>query len=206
MRRTLMPAPMGLILIAFAGLIASPGGETRAQGVTNIEVGNYYFCSPASQDNICETSISAGDTVVWNVASGIHTVTECANSYSTCPPSGGFDSGQLSMGGSFSHTFDTVGVFEYHCDFHPDQMRGSITVTAQVATATPTPTAAQTPAPTATLTATQTLAPTASPVAAPVSGGLPDRGAGAGEVTALAVVGGLFLITLGFLVRKARRL
>jgi tyrosinase len=40
-----------------------------------------------------------------------------------------FDSGPLSTGQTFRHTFTTAGVFDYHCAIHPD-MRGKVVVTA----------------------------------------------------------------------------
>src|SRR3990172_517710 len=105
-------------------------------------------------------------TVTWNNVSGFHTFTECDDTFSTCPPAGGFDSGNLLTGNSFSHTFDSPGAFEYLCSFHPTDMRGRITVqAAPTATPTPVPTAAP----------SGTAAPT-SPGASPAPGSLPRAG------------------------------
>lgn len=41
---------------------------------------------------------------------------------------GSFDSGNLSAGDEFTHTFDEPGEYEYSCAFHPS-MTGTITVT-----------------------------------------------------------------------------
>jgi len=38
-----------------------------------------------------------------------------------------FQSGAISPGSSFSHTFTTAGEFAYHCEFHPN-MTGTIVV------------------------------------------------------------------------------
>jgi plastocyanin len=60
-----------------------------------------------------------GDTVVWrNGDSTNHTVT--ANDAS-------FDSGYIPSGGTFSLTFDKVGVYAYHCTIHKF-MRGDVVV------------------------------------------------------------------------------
>jgi plastocyanin len=64
--------------------------------------------------------VHAGDTVSWsNNGQADHTVTDNA---------GAFDSGVLSPGGEYSETFDTPGVYSYHCEIH-DNMRGTLVVT-----------------------------------------------------------------------------
>jgi len=61
-----------------------------------------------------------GDTVTWYNAGGApHTVD--ANS-------GAFESPILDPGNDYSVTFDTGGVYFYHCDIHPN-MRGMVVVT-----------------------------------------------------------------------------
>ena len=63
---------------------------------------------------------SAGETVTWYNAGGTaHTVDA---------DSGAFDSPTLNPGNDYSVTFDTGGVYFYHCDFHPN-MRGLVVVT-----------------------------------------------------------------------------
>jgi plastocyanin len=69
-----------------------------------------------------DTPVSQGDTVVWtNKMSMQHTVT--ADDFS-------FDSGQLGKDASFSQVFDTPGAVPYHCENHPDEMTGTVTVKA----------------------------------------------------------------------------
>jgi plastocyanin len=64
--------------------------------------------------------VGAGDTVVWtNRMSMPHTVTADDSS---------FDSGQLAKNKSFSHRFDTAGTVGYHCENHPDEMTGKVSV------------------------------------------------------------------------------
>lgn len=72
-------------------------------------------------------SINPGDVVTWtNNGQMQHTVTASDAS---------FDSGTLSPGQTFSHTFNTPGDFAYYCKFHGTAsgtgMVGDITVTGQ---------------------------------------------------------------------------
>ncbi len=61
-----------------------------------------------------------GDTVLWkNVQAAPHTVTSKTSEWP--------DSGTISQGGTFSHTFDKAGTFDYSCTIHPG-MDGKITV------------------------------------------------------------------------------
>src|SRR5215475_1829539 len=54
--------------------------------------------------------VGMGDTVVWtNKMNTSHTVTA---------DDGTFDSGVIGRDQSFSHTFDTVGSVDYHCEIH----------------------------------------------------------------------------------------
>jgi plastocyanin len=66
--------------------------------------------------------ISPGTTITWkNVGKEAHTVTSDDGTGES------FDSGTLSPGRSFSHTFNNEGAFTYHCVFHED-MLGTIIV------------------------------------------------------------------------------
>lgn len=64
-------------------------------------------------------NIKKGDTVVWaNNDSAPHTVTG---------DNGGPNSPTLNKNGTYSFTFNTAGIFPYHCAFHPS-MKGTIIV------------------------------------------------------------------------------
>lgn len=64
--------------------------------------------------------VAAGTTVTWTNRDAIpHTVTA---------HDGGFDSGELAQGQSYSHRFDVPGTHAYHCHPHPN-MTGTIVVT-----------------------------------------------------------------------------
>lgn len=70
-----------------------------------IEIKNFAY-SPSI------LTIKKGDTVTWtNMDSVKHTVTSDTGKE--------LDSQLLTNGESYSHTFDTAGIFAYHCTPHP---------------------------------------------------------------------------------------
>jgi plastocyanin len=158
-------ALVALVAVAVAGKSASAAG-------VSVEAGNDYFCSQTFEGSICETDITVGDAVTWNVVAGSHTVTECSAGFAACPPADGFDSGILVDGQTFAHTFDTPGTYAYRCELHTSEMLGKIVVSA------PTPTASPTPSPTVEPTSPPTEAPTPAPTVAalPKTGGATSAG------------------------------
>jgi hypothetical protein len=66
--------------------------------------------------------LEPGGTVTWNVETGAHSITAYhgENERATRVPDGAaaFDSGTLSGGNSFEHTFETEGVHNYFCRPH----------------------------------------------------------------------------------------
>ncbi len=87
----------------------SPTQTMTAQPVA-IEITNFAFV-PAT------VTIQKGTNVVWTQKdSASHTVKGT-----------GFDSGPLSQGQTFSHTFNEAGTFNYVCSIHPT-MEGTIIV------------------------------------------------------------------------------
>ncbi len=100
--------------LGLLGLSASALAATH-----NVDIKNFAF-TPR------DLTINAGDTVVWTQHDAIqHTTTSDA-----VPRL--WDSGLLSAGQTFSHTFDTVGTFPYHCTPHAGTMKATITVQAAV--------------------------------------------------------------------------
>ena len=100
------PAP-----VATSVALKSDQSVSIVDGASNSD----YGYSPSA------LTITAGDTVTWTnngtVPEG-HTVT-----------GDGFDSGTLSNGETYSHTFTSTGTFSYVCTLHPF-MKGSVTVDA----------------------------------------------------------------------------
>lgn len=92
--------------------IANPIPTGASGAVVVIE--NYQF-------NPSALTVKKGVTVVWtNNDSAQHIV---AGDQSPWAPGEA-----MKQGGSYTHTFDTVGTFSYHCAIHPG-MKGTITVT-----------------------------------------------------------------------------
>ena len=182
-----------------AWVAAQPAGAVTEQ----VESGDNYFCAPSFQNGVCTTTVTAGDTVNWNIVEGVHTVTECDAAYSTCPVAGGFDSGALQAVTTFSQTFDTVGDFAYFCEIHPIEMRGVISVVA-AATAVATPTADAGGAST-TADAAGGASPVANPAAVPASGGEPATDGLPLQALILALGGALALAGAAALYSARRR-
>lgn len=124
----------GIALSGFAGTSAAGGGETR------IYVGDIYFCDPSYNNGVCETTIQAGDTVIWDFSPAEipHTTTECGASCDDPTETPLWDSGVI-LGNeepnTFSFQFDEPGVYLYYCHIHPFQQRGKIIVEAAPALA-----------------------------------------------------------------------
>lgn len=198
MRNVVLAAALATaVLVSAAVLTGGHGRVTAAQ--TSIDVGNLYFCDQSFQSGVCESTISSGDTVVWTVSAGAHTVTECDNTFAACPPAGGFDSGTLTQGQQFERTFSSAGTFYYECVFHPQQMRGMIVVQAAQATPTPTPSATPSPATSAAGAATATPTGSPTPASVPATGGDPQGGS-SGLPAELAVMAGTLATFAGILV------
>lgn len=159
-----------LALVAFA-IAASVAWRPVSAATVTVEGGNNYFCSSAFEGGVCETNLTAGDTVTWTMSGGTHTVTLCSGDFSACPPAGGWDSGILSQGDTYSQTFASPGPYAYRCELHPSDMRGKIIVSA----VTPSPTPLVTEEPT---NASAGGSTTSTPVALPRTGGDPYRGTG----------------------------
>jgi plastocyanin len=66
-------------------------------------------------------TVAAGTTVTWtNTGTAPHTVTSDTNAWT--------DSGQITGGKDFKHTFTTAGTYKYHCTIHPT-MKATVVVT-----------------------------------------------------------------------------
>jgi plastocyanin len=193
-------ATFALALAAAVSLLLADD-EARGQTTVNVNVGDIYFCDPSFAAGVCQTNITAGDTVAWNwVGSLPHSVTQCDDAFTMCPLAGGFDSGTLTGAGStFSQTFSTPGSFAYQCSVHGAGMRGRVVVAA--AQATPTASAGPTqPAQTGTAGPTASAAPAATatrsaaaPAAVPGTGGGENDG-GLSWPLVLAIASGVALI------------
>ena len=101
-----------LVLVSVMVLIFSPVIETLRAEEKEAKIENFTF-KPK------EIVVPAGGTVIWIQRDGApHTVTA---------KDGGFDSGRLTKGDKFTHTFSKKGSYDYVCKFHPS-MRGKVIV------------------------------------------------------------------------------
>jgi plastocyanin len=103
-------ALLALVLLLLAGCSGSPNDP--AGGKATITITDKEF-SPTTRN------VGQGAVVEWtNTGSNKHTVTA---------DDGSFDSGDISAGGKWTHTFAEAGDFAYHCKLHPG-MKGTIKV------------------------------------------------------------------------------
>ena len=137
-----------LLLIVLAGTVTAsveavePGvncssydGETCV-----VDIGDIWFCEELYTEDVCPTSIRAGDTVRWEYdSSGIffHTTSECGEDCDSPTATPLWDSDSLLPGEAFEFTFTTPGMYLYYCTVHPTIQRGIIRVLEEDATATP---------------------------------------------------------------------
>lgn len=83
-------------------------------------------------------TVFVGEPVTWtNNAARDHTVTSDEGTE--------LDSGAIHAGEAYGHVFEQPGTYAYHCEIHPDRMKGTITVKA--APVTPTPSGSPEPTP-----------------------------------------------------------
>ena len=132
------------LALALAAGFAVPLALPALAADQSVEVGDDYFL-PSS------VSVSVGDTVTWNRVEGTHNV------HFTSRPAGAepFDQPPTpnSNWTSVQYTFQVAGNYQYICDAHPGDMRGTVTVngggtTTQPTNTTPTNTTPTNTAPT----------------------------------------------------------
>jgi plastocyanin len=96
--------------------------DEEATTSVSIVRGSSELTDDAYQPNPIEVSID--DTITWtNDDIAQHTVTSGENG----EPNGEFDSGLLSTGATFEHTFTEAGEYPYFCTLHPN-MVGTVIV------------------------------------------------------------------------------
>ncbi len=105
--KALAPVAALTMVVAILSVTGCLGGGGGGGGTGNtVSISNLAFV-PAT------ITVNAGTTITWtNNDNVLHTVTNDTGSSEV------FDSGSMSQGSHFSHTFSTVGTFHYHCTFH----------------------------------------------------------------------------------------
>jgi len=156
-----------LVALATAAVLALVAGGPAAAASHSVSASDFHF-SPAT------ITIDAGDSVTWtNNGPSAHTTTA---------DGGSWDSGNLDVGQSFTHTFTSAGTFAYHCQYHVSLgMVGTVVVEA----------GATSPGPSSSTTV-------------PAGGPLPNTGSS--PLTGpFVVLGLLFLLTGAFVLYRLRR-
>jgi plastocyanin len=109
-----------VVVVLAAGFMGSNNNGPPATGNNvNITTAGGYSSSFAFSPG--SLTVHLGDNVTWtNNAGTDHTVT---SDNSTDP----FSSGTIHAGGTYTHQFNLIGTFSYHCSIHT-YMTGKITV------------------------------------------------------------------------------
>jgi plastocyanin len=191
-------AAVSALLVAVVALLGAT--TASAQETVTIPVGDFYFCAPSFEAGVCETTISAGDTVVWDFSASQsqHTTTECGASCDTPASAPLWNSGFLDSG-TFSYTFAEPGTYLYFCRVHPVLQRGTIVVQASPVQPTEPPIPNGIP----TTSSPQTSTPAAG---LPRTGGGPNAEGGPLPLVALVVAGAISLGAGAFVYARGRRI
>ena len=106
----------GLATALALGVGAACGGPAAAVSTNHVDLPRSYLFQPA------DITVKAGTVVTWtNSDQFTHSVRLA-------------DTGEvlaiLKPGDTLTHVFDKPGVYRYDCSFHPQNMKGTVTVTA----------------------------------------------------------------------------
>jgi len=126
------------VFIVAAALLAQPAA---AQETVTVDVGDIWFCDVSFMGGVCDTTIAAGDTVVWDFGPALlpHTTTACGASCDSPTSDPLWDSGLIVDGSTYQYTFTQPGTYLYYCLVHLNMQRGRIIVLGGGATPPPTP-------------------------------------------------------------------
>jgi plastocyanin len=150
-----------LVFLLFLGVSVSRADQT-------VNVGPGIAFSPSS------VTIAPGEKIIWIWMGSPHSSTSNASSGPEV-----WDSGVLSTGATFSHTFTNPGTYPYYCVVHSSPTGTAMNGVVQVVPSTPTPT----PPP---ATPTPSLATPTPPPGNPAS--IPDAGRAGRAALAMAIL------------------
>ena len=107
---------LGIALALSLTASAACGGAAASTSTNHINLPRSYLFSPA------DVTVKAGTTVTWtNSDQFTHSVRLVDT---------GEVLGILKPGDALTHVFDKPGTYKYDCTFHPQNMHGTVTVTA----------------------------------------------------------------------------
>jgi plastocyanin len=108
----------------------------QQSSVQQVHVYNVGFSTNPAGGPITDATVQVGDTVHWTWDSGFHSVKSVAGSIES------FDSGVVSDGSTFDHTFTHPGIYHYYCVLHgSDAGNGTASGMAGVVNVVPEPAA-----------------------------------------------------------------
>jgi plastocyanin len=120
-----------LTILLVSGLISlggmSPAFAQEVRGSYVVDIPNGAYQAGAEHYRPANIAIPAGTTVAWfnDDPNQQHTVTSGTPGGNNSGTE--FDSGVMSEGAFFQHTFDDIGNFTYYCTMHPGMM-GKVSV------------------------------------------------------------------------------
>ena len=101
-----------IIAVLALAACSSGGGQTVAAATDTVDMPRSYRFEPSA------ITVAPGSTVTWtNSDNFTHTVRI-----------EGEVVGEAEPGQTITHTFDDTGTFAYDCSLHPQDMRGTVTV------------------------------------------------------------------------------
>jgi plastocyanin len=95
---------------------AACGGAAASTSTNHIDLPRSYLFSPA------DITVKVGTTVSWTNSDQF--------THSVRLVDAGETLGILKPGETLTHVFDKPGTYKYDCSFHPQNMHGTVTVTA----------------------------------------------------------------------------
>ena len=138
---SLKTVSLALVLLAGTQICPAKDWVVNVGGSQGYSDGYGGGSSPVLQFAPANLTITAGDTVTFNNLGGathnVHADDDSFRCAAGCDDTGGNGAPSADTW-TFTRTFSTAGVVNYHCDVHASMgMTGSITVNAAVATGTP---------------------------------------------------------------------
>lgn len=107
----------GTVVLALALAACGATSSSNPVATDKVKLPPSYLFSPAA------ITVRAGTTVTWtNSDNFTHSV--------RMPPQNGRIIGVMHPGETVTFTFATPGTYPYDCSFHPQNMRGTVTVTS----------------------------------------------------------------------------
>ena len=107
---------LGVALAFSLAAGAACGGAAASTSTNHIDLPRSYLFSPA------DITVKAGTTVTWTNSDQFTHSVRLVDTGETL--------GSLKPGDTLTHVFDKPGTYKYDCSFHPQNMHGTVTVTA----------------------------------------------------------------------------